>query len=262
MDLINARNIFSFSMACYTLKISPHKDAEILSSQFDMFSTKWFNEEFLSLLYASYSGSFVMETLRQMEIIKQSKIPVSELTRKRNEFIGWEEWDGNVTANDDSSPDDRSQKEKYYEESRNPITTDDFKVKQKREALCRIDELIDTYELNPNIKKYYKKGRLYYSYLTAGGMMGSIDTINYDARYPSVVKEFEKRGNLVYHCIEHKGTLSCLFVGASEDEWVSERIHKGKLLAYVYDFANPELSKIGHISVGAFGESGALIRYR
>ena len=262
MDLINARNIFSFSMACNTLKISPHKDAEILSSQFEMFSTKWFNEEFLPLLYAAYSGSFVMETLKRMEKIKQSKIPVSELIRKRNEFIGWEEWDGNVTVDDDLSSDDSSQKEKYYEASRNPTTTDDFKAKQKREAFCRIDELTDTYKLNPNIKKYYKKGRLYYSYLTASGMMGSIDTINYDDRYTKVVKEFEKSGNLVYHCIEYKDTLSCLFVGASEDDWVSERTYKGKILAYVYDFANPELSKIGYISVGAFGESGALIRYR
>ena len=262
MELINARNFFSFSMACSTLKISPHKEWGLLSSQFDMFSTKWFNEEFLPLLYAAYSGPFVMETLRRMEKIKQLKTPISELIRKRNDFIGWEEWDGNITTDDDSSPDDRSQKEKYYEASKNPIAHNDFKSKQKREALCRIDELTDTYELNPNIKKYYKNGRLYYSYLTAGGMMGAIDTIKYDDRYPAVVKEFEKGGNLVYHCIEHKDTLSCLFVGATEDKWASERVCRGGILVYIYDFANPELSRIDHISVGAFGESGALIRYR
>ena len=262
MDLINARKIFSFSMACDTLKIYPNESEGILASQFEMFTTDWFNDKFLPLLYATYSGPFVMETLRRMEKIKQSKIPLSELTKKRNEFIGWEEWDGNDTEDEESSSDDRSQKEKYYEPSKNPITANNFKLKQKREALCRIDELTDTFDLNPKIKQYYKKGMLYYSYLTADGMIGSIDTIKYDERYPKVVKKFEKGGNLVYHCVEHKDTLSCLFVGAVEDEWASERVHRGKILAYIYDFANPAQSKIDNISVDAFGESGAIIRYR
>jgi len=263
MDLINARNIFSFSMACDTLDIDLHDDAGTLSSQFEMFTSKWFNDEFLPLLYAAYSEPFVMGTLKKMEKVKRSKIPYSEIARKRNEFIGWEEWDGNDPTND-SSADEHAQKSKYYGEFKAPKsvkTADAFKAKQKHEALCRIDELTDIYSLNPNIKKYYRKGRLYYSYLTARGMMGSIDTINYDERCPKIVEGFEKDGNLVYHCIEYKETLASLFVGASEDEWESERVHKGRILAYVYDFANPRLSKISYISVDSFGESGALIRY-
>lgn len=94
------------------------------------------------------------------------------------------------------------------------------------------------------------------------GMMGSIDTIDYDERYALVAMNFGKDGILVYHCIEYKDTLACLFVGTVEDDWKNERVNREKILAFVYDLTNPERTKMEHISVGAFGQSGALIRYK
>ena len=53
----------------------------------------------------------------------------------------------------------------------------------KAETISRIKTLIDKYNLNPNVLKYFRKGQVYYSYLTAMGMMGSIDTISYNEDY-------------------------------------------------------------------------------
>lgn len=61
----------------------------------------------------------------------------------------------------------------------------------KAETISRIKTLIDKYNLNPNVLKYFRKGQVYYSYLTAMGMMGSIDTISYNEDYEKVVKDFE-----------------------------------------------------------------------
>lgn len=74
----------------------------------------------------------------------------------------------------------------------------------KAETISRIKTLIDKYNLNPNVLKYFRKGQVYYSYLTAMGMMGSIDTISYDEDYEKAVKDFEAhhKGYVVYHAIE------------------------------------------------------------
>lgn len=74
----------------------------------------------------------------------------------------------------------------------------------KAETISRIKTLIDKYNLNPNVLKYFRKGQVYYSYLTAMGMMGSIDTISYDEDYEKAVKDFEvhHKGYVVYHAIE------------------------------------------------------------
>ena len=39
----------------------------------------------------------------------------------------------------------------------------------KAETISRIKTLIDKYNLNPNVLKYFRKGQVYYSYLTAMG---------------------------------------------------------------------------------------------
>lgn len=132
--------------------------------------------------------------------------------------------------------------------------------KQKEEAIGRIEVLTKKYNLNPNIKKYFEEGKVYYSYLTAGGMMGSIDTINYDNRYATFVKEFEKNGSLVYHCIEYGDSLALLYVGIDTEDWPNQRLYKDYIPAYAHNFATPELSEIGDVIVSSFGESGALIR--
>ena len=69
---------------------------------------------------------------------------------------------------------------------------EDLKKLQREEALKRIDALTRKFNLNPHIKDYFNEGRLYYSYITAL-ILGQIDTIEYDARYVQVVKDFEER---------------------------------------------------------------------
>ena len=40
--------------------------------------------------------------------------------------------------------------------------------KQKKEAISRLEKLNETLGINPNLIKYFKEDRLYYSYLTGG----------------------------------------------------------------------------------------------
>lgn len=141
-----------------------------------------------------------------------------------------------------------------------------MKEKIKKEAEKRIKELTEKYHLNPNILKYFKEGRVYYSYLTAYGMIGSIDTISYDKRYEDAVKEFEEKyeGYMVYHAIEDitefGEMLSLLYVSTHEEEWEFERCVDDYIASYTINFTNPDCSEFGDIIVSRFEDSGALIR--
>jgi hypothetical protein len=134
------------------------------------------------------------------------------------------------------------------------------------EAISRIQELTKKYKLNPHILKYFKEGKVYYSYLTALGFLGSIDTISYDPRYEEAVKKFEQKhdGFIVYHAIESKmqcgDMLDLLYVSNSQEQWETERLYEDCIASYTVNFTNPELSEFGDIAVSGFGESGALIR--
>jgi hypothetical protein len=76
------------------------------------------------------------------------------------------------------------------------------KEAKKEEAVKRLEELTKTFNLRPNILKYFKEDKLYYSYITCKGLLGTIDTINYDKRYAEVVDRFEEEYDcLVYHVI-------------------------------------------------------------
>lgn len=92
------------------------------------------------------------------------------------------------------------------------------KMEIKEEAINRINTLIEKCKLNPNVMKYFSEDKVYYSYLTAGGFMGSIDTISYDKNYEKAVKDFETKHPdcLVYHAIEsitaHGKLLSLLYI--------------------------------------------------
>lgn len=138
--------------------------------------------------------------------------------------------------------------------------------KQAQEAIARINTLVRQCGLNPKIAKYFNEGKIYYSYLTAGGLMGSIDTITYDPKYAEAVRQFESlfRGSKVYHAIETKtgfGTmLSLLYVSADEGDWPGERLEGNEILAYVCNVDDPDESEIGYIRVEGFGGSGALVR--
>ncbi len=136
----------------------------------------------------------------------------------------------------------------------------------RNEALARIRTLIDRIGLNPKVEGYFAEGRVYYSYLTAGGLIGCIDTIEYDPRYSAALRAFESqfRGHLVYHAIETRSALgtmlSLLFVGPDEEEWEGQRLHGNDIFCYVANVEDPDWSEFGYITVEEFGDSGALVR--
>lgn len=141
------------------------------------------------------------------------------------------------------------------------------KTEVKDEAINRIKSLIKKCNLNPNVLKYFNEGKVYYSYLTAGGFMGSIDTISYDKIYEKAVKDFEKKHPdcLVYHAIESITTqgklLSLLYVSDYVDEGESEKLESGNsIMSYVINLDYPKLSEFGYIAIDGFMESGALVR--
>ena len=134
-----------------------------------------------------------------------------------------------------------------------------FRVEIYNEAQRRMDYLIEMYGINPNLGKYLKEGRIYYSYFTGGGMLGSVDTISYDPRYEKILKEFEEQiGGYVYHCIEEsKSKLILLYVGESEDEWEWEfkktTTQRGTCItagAYVYNL-DEDFGEIGSVLIAA-----------
>lgn len=130
--------------------------------------------------------------------------------------------------------------------------------KMMGEALYRLSELEKLYGLNPKVREYFSDGRLYYSYLTGGGYMGSIDTINYDKRYAEIVRKFEEETSfLVYHVIEHEDTVSLLFVSDDYSQWQEERPSSTGVLAQVVNVERYE-NKCGFIKLDVI--QGALRR--
>ena len=136
----------------------------------------------------------------------------------------------------------------------------------KAETISRIKTLIDKYNLNPNVLKYFRKGQVYYSYLTAMGMMGSIDIISYNEDYEKVVKDFEteNKGYMVYHAIESitpdGKLLSLLYTSDDKEDWDAERLEDNYLMAYVKNLSYTDSSEFGDIFIDGFGDSGALVR--
>lgn len=137
----------------------------------------------------------------------------------------------------------------------------------KEEAINRIKTLIKKCNLNPNVMRYFQEDKVYYSYLTAGRYIGSIDTIFYEKDYEQAVKKFEKKhpNYLVYHAIESITTqgkfLSLLYVSDDKEEWESERIEgNNSIMSYVLNFDIPDYSEFGYIVIDRYMESGALVR--
>ena len=127
--------------------------------------------------------------------------------------------------------------------------------KIRRNAVENIEKLIDKIGLNPNVKKYFEEGKLYYSYITASGFIGSIDTTDYDERYPKIVAACEKQFNcLVYHAIESGDMLSLLYVKPR----YANRLKGNTIIAYVYNLKAPERPDFGEIRLASL--HGALVR--
>ena len=136
-----------------------------------------------------------------------------------------------------------------------------LREKQQSEGLERMVEIQNKFGLNPNLIKYLDEGKVYYSYITGNGIIGSIDTIDYDEKYVQIIKDFEKkRKAYVYHAIESKGYmgekeyefLSLLYVSKNEEDWPIERIEDNYIQAYVVNLRNNKLSEIGDIFLDAF----------
>ena len=143
-----------------------------------------------------------------------------------------------------------------FEQKRERETVD--RIKQKQEAIERLSTLEALYELNPKVKKYFEDGRLYYSYITGGGYIGSIDTINYDKRYAAIVESFEEQTSyLVYHVIERGSTIALLYVSRDYSDWPDERPTSAGVMAHVVDVETFE-NEIGYIKIDCF--NGALYR--
>lgn len=132
------------------------------------------------------------------------------------------------------------------------------KDKMLQEALQRLTFLEKLYGLNHKVKKYFEEGELYYSYITGGGFIGSVDTIQYDPRYVEIVENFEgQTGFLVYHVIERNNTIALLYVSGDNSDWVVERPQKEGVLAHVFNVDDYENER-GFIKIDIL--QGALYR--
>lgn len=132
------------------------------------------------------------------------------------------------------------------------------RTKQFQEALERLSALEELFSLNKNVRKYFQEERLYYSYVTGGGYIGSIDTINYNKQYADIVRKIEEQTSyLVYHVIEHKNTLSLLFISDDYHMWQNERPAFPYVMALVVDIETKE-AELGYIKIDSF--QGALYR--
>ena len=131
----------------------------------------------------------------------------------------------------------------------------------EKEAALRLKWLIRNLGLNPNVLKYFKQGKLYYSYMTAGGFMGSVDTITYEPLYVQIVREAERLfGIHVYHAVETYGfgrELILLYVEQDFREWEYSRPESSVLMAYVYNLEFSE-GEFGYVELDSF--MGALYR--
>lgn len=126
--------------------------------------------------------------------------------------------------------------------------------KMRNDAIKNIEALIKKLGLNPNVKEYFEQGKVYYSYLTASGLLGSIDTIDYDERYPEIVKDCEEKHNcLVYHAIECGDLLALLFVQRK----YSNRLIGDRITAIVYNLKAPGYYEMGEIRLSS--QDGALV---
>lgn len=148
---------------------------------------------------------------------------------------------------------------------------------QKKEAILRMEILINKYKLYPRLLEYLKKDMVYYSYVTGNGMISSVDKLEYDSKYTQIKNSIELKLNCyVYHIIESDMILAgirykflnFLFVSNHEDKWEYNRPgydpSEDYIEAYVYNIENPKLSELGDIFldtyIGISNEYPILIR--
>lgn len=200
-----------------------------------------------------YPGQYIFDRDRIMPFIRKNLDNLAEFTEEYDipDEIGKEITDLMLHAAKKIMFGSQKQEEEHASN-----TTD--RIKQKKEAAERLSMLEKLHGLNPKVKKYFEDGKLYYSYLTGGGYIGSIDTINYDKRYAAVVELFEEKSSyLVYHVIEHKKTISLLYVSDNVGKWIDERPTNAGVKAWVFDMESGE-NELGYINIDCL--QGALYR--
>lgn len=122
---------------------------------------------------------------------------------------------------------------------------------KKEEALLRMSDIADCFNLGDKLIRYLREDKLYYSY----GY--SMDTINYDDRYVKIVRDFERdRNAYVYHVIEAKTQdghtlLSLLFVGDYKEDWPTELLEGSSIFSFTTCVEDSEYGEFGWITMGS-----------
>ena len=127
------------------------------------------------------------------------------------------------------------------------------KEKLVAEAIRRIEMLTKKYSLNPNLLKYFKEGKIYYTESIIPGIWASMDNITYDEKYVKIVNRLERVYDvMVYHCILTGPYFSMLYVSPHENEWEMQRPAKNSdwIMAAVYNMEEDEFD-FGDIKLSA-----------
>lgn len=142
---------------------------------------------------------------------------------------------------------------------------DDYKPSdlQKKEGYLRMKKLTKYFELNPDILKYLKEDKIYYSHQMFGKY--SAENILYSDDYLYFVQEFQNINNFyVYHVIETEdfnGNLYLIFLYVSPEErkesWPSER-PDGRYVMGCITGIDSEIKEFGTFKIDS--SDGALIR--
>ncbi len=128
-----------------------------------------------------------------------------------------------------------------------------MREKQKAHAIHCIETLTKRHNLNPNLLKYFKEDKIYYTETIIPGIWASMDNITYDEKYVKAVRSFEKQhGALVYHAILTGSMFSMLYVSENESDWEysSPTLDSDWVMAAVYDMETEDV-EIGDIKVTA-----------
>ena len=132
-----------------------------------------------------------------------------------------------------------------------------IREKQKEHAVKCIETLTKRYNLNPNLLKYFKEDKIYYTETIIPGIWASMDNITYDEKYVKAVRSFEKcYGALVYHAILTGTMFSMLYVGKDESDWEygSPTPDSDWVMAAVYDMETGDV-EIGDIKLSVASQT-------
>lgn len=140
----------------------------------------------------------------------------------------------------------------------------DFERRRMKEALRRLEKLMEDFDLNRDILNQFKKGALSYCFpIPVDGMPLYTGVVKcFDRKWREEIEKFElKRNALVYLALvnitPYGEMLSMLYVSSHEEEWEYEGPTEDCVAAYVYNFDMGE-GEFGDIFLTS--NEGVLIR--